>query len=509
MNQPEPFVRPEATTWSVDDILRKAKEGQLYIPVFQRNFVWEAEDVRKLFDSIYRGYPIGDLLLWETEHTEGVRTDFGPLRFEPSRGRNHLIIDGQQRVTSLVAVLLARGTQASGKFSLFFDLAEGKFEYAQPRERVAESWLPLPEVADTMRFLQWLQARRLPPPLVNVANQLVRALRDYRIPVYIVHAQDEGQIREIFERLNTTGKRLEAKEVFAAIHRGRPGTDLAALGARLNALGFGAPEEEWLLKAAAAVLGIDVTRNFGEALREKPQEEVRTALDATERAIENVIAFLQEEVGIVHVKLLPYRFPLVPLTKLFHLVRRPSPATRRQLAAWFWRGAWSASHARADAPTIRAALKSVTDDESATIQQLIQSTPLPERPFDLPQRHDFREAGTKLVCAVLASRRPRHLQTGEELDVKSLLDEHGDEALVRIVRDRADSAGATENRILHNKLPQLRQAICRTAPDILESHCISAKARYALSVNRWDEFLTLRRAALEDAVRSFLQQRTA
>ena len=111
VNAPRRLVRPEATTWSIDDILNRAREGLLRIPQFQRSFRWDAEDVRKFFDSLYRGYPIGDLLMWETDKAAGAAATFGPVTFETSSERAFVVVDGQQRITSIVAVLSGARSQ--------------------------------------------------------------------------------------------------------------------------------------------------------------------------------------------------------------------------------------------------------------------------------------------------------------------------------------------------------------------------------------------------------------
>lgn len=59
-----PFETPKAEIWTIDDILKKALRGELKVPVFQRNFVWKPKDILYLFDSLYRGYPVGSLLVW-------------------------------------------------------------------------------------------------------------------------------------------------------------------------------------------------------------------------------------------------------------------------------------------------------------------------------------------------------------------------------------------------------------------------------------------------------------
>lgn len=508
MSSPAPFVRPEATTWSVDDILRRAREGQLFIPAFQRSFRWGSDDVRKLFDSIYRGYPIGDLLLWETDRTEGTSTTFGAVSFEAAKGRGFVVIDGQQRITSLIGVLLGDNPTRS-KFGLVFDLEKTEFLHPRTRDGMPSTWLPLPEVADTMRFLQWLQARKLPGELVTAANHLVRALRDYRVPVYVVHTPDEQQIREIFERMNTTGKRLTGPEIFTALRRGQQGTDLQALAEEVQMLGFGKPEEDWLLKAVAAVLGIDVTRSLGEALRRVAPERVHQGIMEAKRAIGRAVHFLQQDAGIPHIDLLPYRFPLVPLTKLFHLIPSPSPHARRRLATWIWRGAWSQQHARSDAPTIRAALEDVTSEEESTVARFLASTPKKIEPFRL-RSHDFRAAGTKLTCAVLASQQPLNLETGEEIDVPALLDQRGSDAFLPIVHRGGEEARGTQNRVLHPPMEQsIRDAVLRAPEEVLRSHCIPEPAAAMLRAGNAKKFLELRYTSLELEVQEFLEERAA
>src|SRR3989337_4470904 len=88
------------------------ERGDLPLPEMQRRYVWRSTRVRDLLDSLYRGYPSGAILLWETD--EAV-----PLQeFAVSQQRNpyqstRLLLDGQQRLTSLLAVI--RGAQVNGR----------------------------------------------------------------------------------------------------------------------------------------------------------------------------------------------------------------------------------------------------------------------------------------------------------------------------------------------------------------------------------------------------------
>src|SRR5437867_9684439 len=84
----------------VQTLLTWGKSGEIAIPEIQRPFVWESTKVRNLLDSLYQGYPIGYLIAWRNPT---VKLKDGT----PSAGKR-ILIDGQQRVTALMAALLGR-----------------------------------------------------------------------------------------------------------------------------------------------------------------------------------------------------------------------------------------------------------------------------------------------------------------------------------------------------------------------------------------------------------------
>lgn len=89
------------------EILRHAREGRLQLPDFQRSYVWTDDDVRALIASIARGFPVGALVTLET----GGEVRFKPRPVEgappPSHSPDTLLLDGQQRVTSLYQALFS------------------------------------------------------------------------------------------------------------------------------------------------------------------------------------------------------------------------------------------------------------------------------------------------------------------------------------------------------------------------------------------------------------------
>ena len=88
----------------VEELVAMIERGELRLPEMQRRYVWKATRVRDLLDSLYRGYPSGAILLWETDESVPLR-DFAIQQVQNPYQTTKLLLDGQQRLTSLWAVL--------------------------------------------------------------------------------------------------------------------------------------------------------------------------------------------------------------------------------------------------------------------------------------------------------------------------------------------------------------------------------------------------------------------
>ena len=105
--------------------------GKIGLPDIQRPFVWPNVKIRDLFDSMYKGYPVGYLLFWENGHIPGHRTiGSDNAQLTPDL----VIVDGQQRLTSLFAVVkgksVVRANYRSEHIRIAFNPLEEKFEVA-------------------------------------------------------------------------------------------------------------------------------------------------------------------------------------------------------------------------------------------------------------------------------------------------------------------------------------------------------------------------------------------
>ena len=98
----------------ISTILEKIDENQLFVPAFQREYVWKREDAKQLIDSLIKEYPTGTMLTWETNKPPELK---GPHVYSETQGAVRLLLDGQQRVTTLYMLI-------NGKFPPYYTAAE-------------------------------------------------------------------------------------------------------------------------------------------------------------------------------------------------------------------------------------------------------------------------------------------------------------------------------------------------------------------------------------------------
>src|ERR1700751_1783051 len=109
---------------SVEELVSMIKRGELRLPEMQRRYVWRATRVRDLFDSLYRGYPSGAILLWETDEAVPQQDWAVDQSFNPYASTRPLL-DGQQPLTSLSAVIRGEPLTVRGRrrpIELLFNL---------------------------------------------------------------------------------------------------------------------------------------------------------------------------------------------------------------------------------------------------------------------------------------------------------------------------------------------------------------------------------------------------
>jgi hypothetical protein len=509
--------RPVAREFKVEVLLYELGQGRMRIPPFQRPLRWERQDAMRLIDSIYRGYPVGTLLFWETK-AEAGEVRIGPYLSFSAKARSDAlwVVDGQQRIVSLARVLLS-DVAVGDDFFLYFDLDQQEFIFASgktDKTRDPGRWLPMNEVLDAERLMQWLldnagdiesKDRR------NQALRLGKRIRDYEMPAYLVRTEKEQILREVFSRINESGKKLKASEVFDALHgaqsQARPGT-LKEIARALDSLGFGRIDEDKVLYRLLLVLqGKDI-----DGIEVKEATELYSE---TSRAARRAIEFIINDAQIPHYQLLPYKQPLVTLGKFFYHHREPGIRSRELLSRWVWRGALSGVH-RGDTASTRLTLdRIIADDEEQSVQRLLEQVEEGRevRP-ELMQPFNFRSAVSKLLTLALLSIGPLDLESGQPIQPGQLVKADGKKSgfhipqLVTTSRELLH-AKTVVNRIFHPGQPGIRRVLLKvTDSAVLRSHGITDQAFEALLAGNMERFFHLRAAYLQPLFDRFFDRQT-
>lgn len=315
--------------YTIAELSALVTSGRLRLPQFQRSFRWDAQDVLNLFDSILRGYPFGSLLLWQREAgADDLR--IGALEVQAGARQDALwVVDGQQRITSLVNAVDPRG-MADPRFALGYSLRAKKVVLLNRNE--GSSVIPLPDLFDFARALEWLRNN---PDVSNAAEniqEVAARLNRLSIPAIIMEEANEGTLREIFDRINSRGKRLNPAEIFDAIHGGPDrGLTTSGIATHVNEqTRFGRLDDTVVVQALLVRRHPDITRDlhneFSPSRRNVsafPEENKEEAYKETERALVSAIRFLQQVAGVPHITFLPFRFQLLVLTRFFALFPEP------------------------------------------------------------------------------------------------------------------------------------------------------------------------------------------
>lgn len=200
------------TPHPVETILTWVKSGEIAIPEIQRPFVWEATKVRNLLDSLYHGFPVGYLITWRNPNVK--------LKDGTTSSGKRILIDGQQRVTALMAALLGRDVLTEDyettRITIAFNPMEEKFEVANPAIKRDSAWIHdvasvfAPDASLTALTDQYTKSN---PDCDRNATSLV--LERLRKIVYnhvgIIDLSDDLDIEtvtEIFIRVNSAGTAL-------------------------------------------------------------------------------------------------------------------------------------------------------------------------------------------------------------------------------------------------------------------------------------------------------------
>jgi hypothetical protein len=362
-------------TRKIAELVTEIQQDKLLVPTFQRDFVWQPAQILKLWDSMYRFYPIGSILYWETDAFLHTHRQLGGFAFphDDDTIRRFLswryILDGQQRATAIfVSMLGGKGRVEDNEefdYTLYFDPTDDErpFFFTQHlanRQSALrnkgispELILPVHDVPalDFARSQRLASLQGYTPAIGEAISRLQRMFFQYSLSLIRIRGVDVNEVCDIFERINQEGRKLDTVDiVIARTYRvAEPQrnvklfylrdllkdiTDtLAEQGSRWQEL-----EDLTLLQ----MIGICVRKQstaarnpYGitpAALYNLTSDDIERVWGDCRRAILDTLKFLTDQ-KIHGPRLLPYSYLVLPLC--YHFFRNPSP-NRNLARQWLW-----------------------------------------------------------------------------------------------------------------------------------------------------------------------------
>ncbi|MQA24943.1 MAG: DUF262 domain-containing protein [Micromonosporaceae bacterium] len=509
-----PVDRPLTEQRTPVDLVADVRAGRVRIPPLQRPFRWDAADVIALFDSLLHGYPIGNLLFWrKSAPAELLR--IGPIEVDaPEMDNADWVVDGQQRITSLVGALTAPDDINDPRFRIYFDLKQSAFRSLGIRKQPPRHWLPVNRLTDTRALLTWYRENTewLTDTQITHADTVAKALREYQIPTNIVVGAAEDQLRLIFDRLNNAGKPLRKDEVFSALHSAVGDQEPATLEAATRAtadMGFGRMDRRLGLRSVLAYRGGDVYRDFHDEF--DSQEDLVATFQGVDHALAHAVDFLQETAQIPHFRLLPYSHVVPVLVRWIRLYGKPSGRVAVLLRRWVWRGA--AIGIRAGGTSVRVVRQAVAavegGDPYTSAQRLLsQFDNAPPTGADLAAVQ-MKHANAQVNLLGLLAAGPRGVD-GQPIVASNLVEERS--MTCEIVRSNHPLANTFANRMVRDSTEEVVANwqegggwLQFASPDVAETHLVDEVCRAHLREGDVTGFLKRRR----DLVATQIERHTA
>lgn len=329
----------------INTILNQIDLGAMALPEFQRGYVWNRNQVRDLMASLYRRYPVGGLLVWITKTESADARGDHPL----SAGTVELILDGQQRVTTLYGII--RGAppsffegNASAFTGLYFNLEDESFEFYGPVKMGSDPrWINVTELMKLSMgpFIDGIYQNEALKPHAQV--YLGRLNRLYTIGEIKVHIEKVAGpdktvdvVVDIFNRVNSGGTKLSKGDLALA----RVCAEWPPAREELrSALGKWARSGfdfslDWLLRNVNVVV---TGKALFSALKDVDTAGFQQGLKQAKKAIDYLLNIVSGRLGLDHERVLGgrYAFPIMSRYVVENGGKLSSAQQRDKLLYWY------------------------------------------------------------------------------------------------------------------------------------------------------------------------------
>jgi hypothetical protein len=338
------IAEPQPRTFS--SLINNIEEGQIKIPQFQRNFVWELKKCTSLLDSIVKGYPIGTLIFWKTkERLRAIRNIGGCDLPEPNESDSvEYVLDGQQRLTALFASLkgleVERANAKTDDFKeMYIDLEAKDDDTIVITDITTKDPEAIIRITDLLNGGIALLAT-YPSKYLDKLDQYKSRMQSYNFSTIQVTEAALDIATEIFTRINIGGKPLTLFEIMVAkTFDSKDNFDLSEkfmeLIEDLKPLNYETISDATVLQTVSLIIDSECKRQTILKLDKKDFINIWPKAIA---AIESAVVYFKQFYRIPVSQLLPYNALIVPFSYFFyHHPDTPTGDKQKYLQDFFWR----------------------------------------------------------------------------------------------------------------------------------------------------------------------------
>ncbi|HOI74787.1 MAG TPA: DUF262 domain-containing protein [Syntrophales bacterium] len=407
------------------DLITGIKKGEIKIPKFQRQFIWNEEQALNLLDSIASNYPVGSLLFWKTVNKLAAERNIGDFQLPETDDLTptDYVLDGQQRLTVIYSCLGA--PESDPGFQAAYDLENETF--IRKPDRHQSHIFPLRILFDTTKLLNFragLVSHPMGEQLQQRLDQLIDIFTNYRIPVVILKDLTVEEVCPIFERINSSGTRLSTYDLMVAATWSKEfdlNDEADIIADSLRPKSFGDIEGDTVLKCLAAVHFRGIKRDQVLSLRNLKRNTMDELVVTAKEALLKTVDLLTTEFKVYSWDFLPYEAFAIILTYIFAKRKGLNQQNIERTRQWFWQSAFSERY--------RGASEHFVSKDLEAIDEFIINGGLPDASFGsiisvetLP-KVVFRSnnSRSRAFILMLALNAPRNLTNGALIDTADAL----------------------------------------------------------------------------------------
>lgn len=409
----------------IREIVKQAVSKNVDIPEFQREFIWDAEQVKKLAESLYRDYPVGSFLFWDSSEYQESKTAQGA---QPSLW----IVDGQQRTTALCLLLGLKPywwddaeswNKALDRYDVMVNLfpneSDDRLEFGLPNpiRRSDPRWISIRQVLSEEKVEELTPlARRIAESISSDPAQMMELfskvhahlqrlwqIRERDIPIIKISHEVED-VAEIFARLNQEGTRVKEADVVLALAAVKnPGWVRKEYMPFRNEL----EDSGWDLDAGIFVRTMTGISKGRARLIEVAKDfwgpgNLPSVWDDTTKTISEVLKRLAE-FGIMSADLLPSKNSLIPLFVLHHHWGTKRDYCFNMAFHWFLLANWDGRYSGSAITSLNEDVRAITEAESfdGAIENLRKRLRVPSEIAEDEFLNRYDRAGNRFLRLML------------------------------------------------------------------------------------------------------------